>query len=264
MKRVVDSAPNNSMASIAPGSPRNPSTQVQKVDPQQPRSSPRRAVRRSPRRASGEEQAACPPTQIRSLAAHFEQSSLSVPSTRSSPRKVAALMAEEACAPTSRMRSLAKCFEELSSANVPPDSLAPPQPKAGEEVPSYYMPAEMLPPRESRLNVREQRKEAIFTSSTLDFVSLSACGDLSGFSGGDLSLSLPACGESTLQSRMPTPRCEEGPQQARASPGRKRRCSQESLAEEMSARSYHGEAASAKKARQHRHALSPSLSQACA
>lgn len=158
-------------------------------------------------------------------------------------------MAEEACAPTSRMRSLAKCFEELSSANVPPDSLAPPQPKAGEEVPSYYMPAEMLPPRESRLNVREQRKEAIFTSSTLDFVSLSACGDLSGFSGGDLSLSLPACGESTLQSRMPTPRCEEGPQQARASPGRKRRCSQESLAEEMS-RSYHGEAASAKKARQ--------------
>ena len=26
--------------------------------------------------------------------------------------------------------------------------------------------------------VREQRKEAIFTSSTLDFVSLSACGDL--------------------------------------------------------------------------------------
>ena len=26
--------------------------------------------------------------------------------------------------------------------------------------------------------MREQRKEAIFTSSTLDFVSLSACGDL--------------------------------------------------------------------------------------
>ena len=42
-----------------------------------------------------------------------------VPSTRSSPRKVGALMAEEACAPTSRMRSLAKCFEELSSANAP-------------------------------------------------------------------------------------------------------------------------------------------------
>ena len=108
------------MMSDASCSPGDPATQVQKVVRQQPRSSPRRAVRSSPRRASGEEQAACPPTQIRSLAAlGFEESSLSVPSTRSSPRKVGALMAEEACAPTSRMRSLAKCFEELSSANAP-------------------------------------------------------------------------------------------------------------------------------------------------
>ena len=107
------------MAYSASSSPGDPATQVQKVVRQQPRSSPRRAVRSSPRRASGEEQAACPPTQIRSLAARFEESSLSLPSTRSSPRKVGALMAEEACAPTSRMRSLAKCFEELSSANAP-------------------------------------------------------------------------------------------------------------------------------------------------
>jgi len=134
-------------------------------------------------------------------------------------------MAEEACAPTSRMRSLAKCFEELSSANAPQT-----KPKAGEENPSYSKPAEMLPPRESRLNVREQRKEAIFTSSTLDFVALSACGDLSEFSGGDLSLPLPDCGESAQQSTMRAPACDtqEGPQQ-----GRKRRYSQESLAEEM-------------------------------
>ena len=122
------------MASTAPASPGDPATQVQKVVRQQPRSSPRRAVRSSPRRtASGEEQAAaCPPTQIRSLSARFEESSLSVPqSTRSSPRKVCALMAEEASAPTSHMRSLAKCFEDLSSANVPPVGLAapPPQPK---------------------------------------------------------------------------------------------------------------------------------------
>ena len=124
----VDSRPKGlGMASTAPASPGDPATQVQKVVRQQPRSSPRRAVRSSPRRtASGEEQAAaCPPTQIR-----FEESSLSVPqSTRSSPRKACALMAEEASAPTSHMRSLAKCFEDLSSANIPPVGLAPPPPQ---------------------------------------------------------------------------------------------------------------------------------------
>jgi hypothetical protein len=149
------------------------------------------------------------------------------------------------------MRSLAKCFEELSSANAPPQPQTKPkaQPKAGEENPSYSKPAEMLPPRESRLNVREQRKEAIFTSSTLDFVSLSACGDLSEYSGGDLSLPLPECGESAQQSRMHVPARDkqEGPQQA--GPGRKRRCSQESLAEEMLA-SYREGAGPTKKARQ--------------
>ena len=107
-------------------------SQVPKVVGQQPRSSPRRSVRSSPRRASGEEQAeSCPPTQIRARAVSLEESSLSASATRSSPRKVHGLMAEEASAPTSRMGTLAKRLEQLSSA-VPPGAPPQPQSKDGE------------------------------------------------------------------------------------------------------------------------------------
>lgn len=204
--------------------------QVPKVVGQQPRSS-RRSVRSSPRRACGEEQAECPPTKVRSLAVSLEESSLSAPATRSSPRKVNALMAGEASAPTSRMRTLAKRLEQLSPA-VPPG--APPQPKSkdGEGNSACSKPAEMLPPRESRLNVRQQRREANLavsdalhpapTSSTVDYISLSACGDLREYADG---------AEATRPRRMDAPRCEDGPPQARSA--RKRSYSQDSLAHEM-------------------------------
>ena len=207
-------------------------SQVPKVVGQQPRSSPRRSVRSSPRRASGEEQAeSCPPTQVRERAASLEEWSLSAPATRSSPRKVHGLMAEEASAPTSRMGTLAKRLEQLSSA-VPPGAPPQPQSKDGEENSACSKPAEMLPPRESRLNVRQQRREANLAvadalhpapaSSTVDYIALSACGDLSEYSEG---------AKATLPRRMDAPRCGDGPAQARSA--RKRGYTQDSITHEL-------------------------------
>ena len=206
-------------------------SQVAKVVGQQPRSSPRRSVRSSPRRASGEEQAeSCPPTQVRERAASLEDSSLSAPANCSSPRKVHGLMAEEASAPTSRMGTLAKRLEQLSSA-VPPGAPPQPQSKDGEENSACSKPAEMLPPRESRLNVRQQRREANLAladalhpapTSTVDYIALSACGDLSEYSEG---------AKATLPRRMDSPRCGDGPAQARSA--RKRGYTQDSITHEL-------------------------------
>ena len=161
----------------------------------------------------------------------MEESSLSAPATRSSPRKVNGLITEEASAPTSRMGTLAKRLEQLSSA-VPPGAPPQPQSKDGEENSACSKPAEMLPPRESRLNVRQQRREASLAvadalhpapaSSTVDYIALSACGDLREYSEG---------AKATLPRRMDAPRCEDGPAQARSV--RKRGYTQDSITHEL-------------------------------
>jgi hypothetical protein len=140
------------------------------------------------------------------LAARFEESSLSqvnaLPpvrtSTRKPPGEVEEARAEKKPPLLNRphMRSLAACFElssHLSSVDSP-DAVVPPSSQPKDQPHSE---------KEATLShVREKRKGAVFTSTALDFVALSACD------------------EGMVN------KCEEA-----HTDSRKRRCSQETVAE---------------------------------